>query len=157
MTGSESGQSRTKAANRKRLGCRTYLMLLLVVACLVLVAIVYSSARWQAVVRDSGISAIDADPGLNLAQRLYLQNYLANNGNELRQPAGDDREILFEIAAGATADIVIEDLANAGLLNKPDLFLNYLRYYGLDSGLQTGQFTLNGRLPQPSVKGPRAI
>ena len=151
MTGSESEQSRTKAAKRKRLGCRTYLMLLLVVACLVLVAVVYSSARWQAVVRDSGISAIDADPSLNLAQRLYLQNYLANHGNELRQPAGDDGEILFEIAAGATADIVIEDLADAGLLNKPDLFLNYLRYYGLDSGLQTGQFTLNGRLTIPQL------
>jgi len=151
MTNSDSGQSKTKAAKQKRFGCRTYLMLLLMAVCLALLAVIVSTTRWQGVVRNSGIGSSEADPSLNMVRRLYLQNYLANHGDELRQPAGDTGDVLFEIAAGATADAVIEDLVESGLLNNPTLFLNYLRYYGLDSGLQTGQFTLNGRLTIPHL------
>ena len=151
MTDSDSEQSRTEPAKRKHSGCRIYLLLILVAACLGVAAIALSTARWQTLMRDSGISSLDADPNLNLVQRLYLQNSLANQGDALLQPSGDVGEVQFEIAAGATADIVINDLVDAGLLQNPDLFFNYLRYYGLDSGLQTGQFTLNGRLTIPQL------
>jgi UPF0755 protein len=101
--------------------------------------------------RDSGITAMPADPSLNFAQRLYLQNYLTGRAAELRQPAGDVGEVQFEISPGAPADAIITDLAAAGLLNDSELFLNYLRYYGLDSNLQTGSFTLNGRQTIPQL------
>ncbi len=151
MTSSESRQSRLKPAKKRRIGCRIYLFFLLLAACLIVGAFVWSTMRWQTIVRDSGISSLEADPSLNPAQRFYLQTYLANQGDALRRPAGDAGEIQFEISAGATADIVIDDLVAVGLLNNPDLFLNYLRYYGLDSGLQTGQFTLDGGLTIPQL------
>ena len=151
MSSSDVRRSRSKPAKRKRVGCRISLLLMLVMACLVLGAVVLTTTRWQAVVRDSGISPVGADPNLSLIQRLYLQNYLASQGDELRKPAGDAGDIQFEISAGATADIVVSDLVDAGLLNTPDLFLKYLRYFGLDSALQTGQFTLNGQLTIPQL------
>lgn len=151
MTNSEPVQSRPRPLKKRRIGCRIYLFFLLAAACLVVVAFAWSTMRWQTIVRDSGISPQEADPGLNLAQRLYLQNYLANQGDALRQQAGDAGEIQFEITAGATADTVIADLVAAGLLKNPTLFLNYLRYYGLDSGLQTGQFALDGGLTIPQL------
>ncbi len=151
MTSSNSEQSGTKLAKGRRVGCRFYLLLMLALAFLLVAAIIVSTVRWQAIVRNNGISSQGADPNLNLVQRLYLQSYLANHGDELRQPAGNAGDIQFEIAAGATADIVVNDLVDAGLLQNPDLFLSYLRYFGLDSGLQTGQFTLNGRLTIPQL------
>jgi UPF0755 protein len=42
-------------------------------------------------------------------------------------------------------------LIESGLLKNRELFLNYLRYFGLDSALQTGRFTLNGRLTVPQL------
>ena len=151
MTSSNSEQSGTKLAKGRRVGCRFYLLLMLALALLLVAAIIVSTVRWQAIVRNNGISSQGADPNLNLVQRLYLQSYLANHGDALRQPAGNAGDIQFEIAAGATADIVVNDLVDAGLLQNPDLFLSYLRYFGLDSGLQTGQFTLNGRLTIPQL------
>ena len=151
MTGSDIQPTPSKPAKRKRIGYRPYLLLLLAFACLLTVVVVASTTRWQATVRDSGISSSAADPNLNFAQRLYLQNYLTSHGDELRRPAGNVDDIQFEIAAGVTADVVIDDLVDVGLLNNPDLFLNYLRYYGLDSGLQTGSFTLNGQLTIPQL------
>jgi UPF0755 protein len=151
MADSDTELFRTEPGKRKRSGCRIYVLLILAAACLVVSALALSTARWQVLVRDSGISSLDADPNLNLAQRLYLQNYLANQVDALRQPVGNMGDIQFEIAAGATADIVVNDLVDAGLLQNRDLFLNYLRYYGHDSGLQTGQFTLNGQLTIPQL------
>ncbi|UCC52581.1 MAG: endolytic transglycosylase MltG, partial [Anaerolineaceae bacterium] len=151
MSGNDLEQARPEATRRRRRSCRTSLLLLLVLACLTVTVLAVSAVRWQAALRNSGISTLGADPDLNFAQRLYLQNYLANRGDELRQPAGDADDISFVIPAGATADVVVNKLVESDLLNKPELFLNYLRFYGLDSALQTGQFTLNGRLTVPQL------
>jgi UPF0755 protein len=140
-------------SRRRRSGCRTSLSLLLILVCLTVTILAVSVARWQATLRDSGISIQGADPDLNLFQRLYLQNYLAQRSDELRRSAGDAGEIRFQIAAGATADVVADNLVESGLLKNRELFLNYLRYFGLDSALQTGQFTLNGRLTVPQLVG----
>ena len=151
MSGNDLEQARPEVTRRRRRSCRTSLLLLLVLACLTATVLAVSAVRWQAALRNSGISTLGADPDLNFAQRLYLQNYLANRGDELRQPAGDADDISFVISAGATADVVVNNLVESDLLNEPELFLNYLRFYGLDSALQTGQFTLNGRLTVPQL------
>lgn len=146
-----TGASPAPEPRRRRSSCRTSLSLLLVLVCLTATILAISVVRWQSTLRDSGINAQGADPDLNLAQRLYLQNYLAQRGDELRRPAGDSGEIKFEIPAGATADTVVNKLVESGLLQNRELFLNYLRYFGLDSALQTGRFTLNGRLTVPQL------
>lgn len=129
-----------------RTGCLQGLVLVIVMLCVLLSAGLILTMRRQASIRDSGIRLSDADPDLNIVRRLMLQNYLAQNGEALSAPAGSSAEVAFSIPAGAPADSVAADLSAAGLLNDPELFLNYLRFYGLDSRLQAGQYTLNGRL-----------
>lgn len=81
------------------------------------------------------------NPHLNPAERLYLQNYLSNHIEQLAQPAGANTEaVRFEVTFGQTADTIASNLINLGLLNDKELFLNYGRYYGLDSQLEAGQF-----------------
>jgi UPF0755 protein len=41
---------------------------------------------------------------------------------------------------------VVADLVAAGLVNEPELLRDYLRFYGLDSRLQAGSFTLSGEM-----------
>ena len=127
MSSGDLEQSRPES-RRRRSSCRTSLSLLLILVCLMATILAVSAVRWQSTLRDSGISALGADPDLNLAQRLYLQNYLAKRGDELRRPAGDASEIQIQIPAGATADVVVNNLVESGLLNNRELFLNYLRY-----------------------------
>lgn len=146
MTNSDTQPMSAKTPRRRRRGCRAYLFLLLAAACFLVALFVISTVRWQSTVRNSGIGSLATNPELSFVQRLYLQNYLVQHGAELRQPAGQVGDTQFEIVPGATADVVVSDLVAAGLLNDPILFLNYLRYFGLDSALQTGTFTLNGRL-----------
>ena len=102
-------------------------------------------------IRDSGIPLADADPDLSFVRRYMLQNYLAQNEAALHEPAGTSVDVPFLIPTGITADSVAADLAAAGLLNDPELFLNYLSYYGMDSRLQAGQYTLNGNLTVPHL------
>jgi UPF0755 protein len=114
--------------------------------CVLLSAVLVLAMRRQASIRDSGIRLSDADPDLNIVRRLILQNYLAQNVEALSAPAGTNTDSAFLIPAGASANSVAADLSAVGLLNDPELFLNYLNFYGLDSRLQAGQYTLNGRL-----------
>lgn len=129
-----------------RNSCLQAVILVLAMICVLSAAIAALAVSKQASIRDSGIRAADANPDLSLVRRLMLQNYLAQNEAALRAPAGIDTDIAFLVPAGATADTVAADLSAAGLINDPELFLNYLQFYGLDSRLQAGQYTLNGRL-----------
>lgn len=93
-----------------------------------------------------------ADPNLNVIERLYLQNYLSTRQEELTQPAGSATvPIRLTITSGETADTIAANLAAAGMLDDTDLFLHYLRYYGLDSQLEAGDFTLAPHLTIPEL------
>jgi UPF0755 protein len=92
-----------------------------------------------------------ASDDLNPLRRLMLQNYLVQNRDRLVQPLGGPTELAIDILPGASADQVADQLVAAGLLADPELFLNYLRYYGLDSRLQAGQFTLQGQMTIPAL------
>ena len=87
-------------------------------------------------IRDSGIHLSDADADLNIVRRLMLQNYLAQNAAGLQEPAGMAADVQdFVIPAGTIGRCGGRQiLTAAGLLNDPELFLNYLRYYGLRFG-----------------------
>ena len=136
-----------------RTGCMKSLVLIVILLCVLTSAVLVLALRHQAMIRESGIRLADADPDLNIVRRLTLQNYLAQNVTGLQGPAGVSADKSFVIPLGTTADQVASGLAAAGMLNDPELFVNYLRYYGLDSGLQAGQFTLNGRYTIPQLAG----
>ncbi len=137
--------------NSGRNGCLRGLILLLIVVCLLSTAVIVLTIRRQSTISASGIRLSDADPSLNFIERLLLQNYLVQNEGVLGSAAGHSDDVSFTIPAGASAEMVSADLAAAGLLDNTDLFLNYLRFYGMDSHLQSGQYTLNGQLTIPQL------
>ena len=134
-----------------RNGCLRGIILLVVMLCVLSSALLVLAMRRQATIRESGIRLSDADPDLNFVRQLLLQNTLAQNGAALSGPAGTNVDVAFVIPAGAAADSVAADLFAAGLLNDSELFLNYLQFYGMDSRLQAGQYTLNGRYTIPQL------
>lgn len=92
----------------------------------------------------------DLGNGRSLQPRdIYLQTYLAANADALEQPAGNGfTPAPFTIAPGESADAIAANLAAAGLLNNSELFLNYLRYYGLDAQLEAGEYIVD---PQQTI------
>ncbi|MCA9936879.1 MAG: endolytic transglycosylase MltG [Anaerolineales bacterium] len=96
--------------------------------------------------------AASGSPTLNPIERLYLQNYLTNREPQLQQPAGSATvPVSFTINSGETADTIAANLASANMLNDTQLFINYLRYYGLDSQLEAGDFILSPQLTIPQL------
>ena len=134
-----------------RSSCLRGIILIVIMVCVLSGAIAALAVNRQASIRESGFPLEDADPDLNFLSRLMIQNYLSQNAGGLREAAGTSGDVTFIIPPGATADTVASDLQAVGLLNDPALMLNYLRFYGLDSRLQAGQFTLNGRLTIPQL------
>ncbi|MFZ0546389.1 MAG: endolytic transglycosylase MltG [Candidatus Promineifilaceae bacterium] len=98
----------------------------------------------------SGSSA--GSPDLNPIERLYLENYLSSRTEELAEPIGQGTEAaVFVIESGQGAKQVADNLASAGLLFDQELFLNYIRYQGVDSQLVAGSFRLNPQLTIPEL------
>jgi UPF0755 protein len=84
------------------------------------------------------------DPDLGLPDRIALQFYLMSRRDRLAQPAGPGGEPRrFDIRPGQSAAEIAAGLADEGLLADPELFVNYLRYYGLDSTLTAGSYQLD--------------
>ncbi len=111
-------------------------------------------SRWQTAVDNSGITLADANPSLNPAQRFFLARTLVDRTEQLRRPAGTALEpISFTIPAGSSAETVATDLQAANLLADTELFLNYLLYYGLDSKLVAGTFTVDPQWTIPELAG----
>jgi UPF0755 protein len=69
------------------------------------------------------------------------------NQSRLDEPAGDLRIVwTIEVEPGASAQDVIDQLTTIGLINKPILFRSYIRYLGLDRGIETGMYDLDGSM-----------
>lgn len=86
---------------------------------------------------------------------LYLQAYLAANAAALEEPAGDGfTPAPFTVSSGETADVIAANLAQLGLLNNTELFLNYLRFHGLDAQLEAGEFIID---PQQTIPQMAAV
>jgi len=80
---------------------------------------------------------------LNPVTLIRLKMSLPRHEDDLTRPAGtDDRFIEFEITSGEGAYTVANNLLAAGLITDAGLFVDYVRYYGLDSRLQAGTYFL---------------
>lgn len=73
-----------------------------------------------------------------------LQSYLESNREALQQPHSVDRRpVRFEVALGATARSIAEQLAGAGLIGDATLFEAYVRVQGMAERLEAGTFYLH--------------
>ncbi len=89
---------------------------------------------------------------LNPVERVYLDTYLSGKAEALNQPAGSGvNPVNFTVAPGQTADQIAQNLANNGLVDDTELFLNYARYHGLDAQLEAGEFGLSPRMTIPEI------
>lgn len=129
---------------------RVGVFLIVVVACLVASAMLYT--RWQ----DARLNQLGPVAGggghLNPIQALYLRGYLASRAGDLAAPAGADAgQGTFVISSGERADQVAANLVGSGFLDDSELFINYLRYYDLDAGLEAGVYELESGVTIPEL------
>jgi UPF0755 protein len=93
-----------------------------------------------------------ASPDLNPAERAMLTAYLAARSGDLTSPAGPDpTPVDFSVEPGETAGMVAERLAAQGLVADAQLLTYYLRYLGLDSQVEAGDFILRQTMTLPEV------
>lgn len=84
-------------------------------------------------------------PNLSRMQEIGLGMYLLIRKNDLASPAGSPGAAVdLTVVPGQTASHVIEALAQAGIVNNPELLRLYLRYRGLDRGIEAGNYSLDG-------------
>lgn len=105
-----------------------------------------------------GIASFDntafsgGSPNLNPVERLVLENYLSSRTESLAQPVGSGTDpVIFTIESGQGANQVAANLAAAGLLFDTELFVNYVRYQGIDAQLATGQFRIHPTVTIPEL------
>ncbi|MCL4871040.1 MAG: endolytic transglycosylase MltG [Anaerolineae bacterium] len=137
-------------ANSARWIARLALLFIGLTSCLTASFLLYS--RWQEAQTGSRILIEGGSPNLNPAQRLYLQTYLINNADKLEKPTSRATiPTRFVITPGQGASEIAAALQAANLLDNPDLFLNYIRYYGLDSQLEAGEYILTPPYTTPEL------
>jgi UPF0755 protein len=89
----------------------------------------------------------EPDPSLNQIQETALGLYLLLNQDALDEPAGPPGTAIdLTVVEGETASIVIQRLSKAGILNQPNVLRFYLRYRGLDRGIDAGLYNLRGEM-----------
>ncbi|UCG25093.1 MAG: endolytic transglycosylase MltG, partial [Chloroflexota bacterium] len=108
--------------------------------------------RWQDA-RLAGIGPkLVGGASLNPVQSLYLRGYLASRAGDLTRPAGSgEDQQSFVVDPGQSADEIAANLVSAGLLTDHELFLNYLRYYDLDSRLEAGAYEVSPKSTIPEL------
>lgn len=83
---------------------------------------------------------------------LILGAYLSLRQGDLNRPAGSsDAPVAFTVEPGETVASIADRLQEAGLIRDAGLFRNYVRYYGLDSGIEAGNFTLRKTMTIPEI------
>lgn len=146
-TAVESGK---KSTSRLTWLIRLAIFGLALVSCLAAGTFLYT--RWQTA-RLAALAPVDGG-GRHLSplQALYLRGYLAARASDLEAPAAKRAASgAFTITAGERADEVAANLAAAGYLTDSELFLNYLRYYNLDPGLEAGAYELEAGVTIPEL------
>lgn len=129
---------------------RLVVLFLVTTACVAAAFLLYS--RWLATAEGGERLLAGSDPSLNPAERIYLQTFLATRADRLSQPlSSGQRSVPFVVEAGQNAGDIAGALEAAGLLSERSLFLNYLRYHGLDSELEAGSYEINPRWSIPDL------
>ena len=99
--------------------------------------------RWQDTQLAGFALPENGSASLDPIERLYLRAYLATNRQELNSPLSSGEEsVEFTIEPGENAEQIASNLVEAGLISDSELFRRYVRYYGLDNGLEAGTFTI---------------
>ncbi|MDF1498914.1 MAG: endolytic transglycosylase MltG [Anaerolineales bacterium] len=84
-------------------------------------------------------------PGLNPVQEMLLSALLFIRHDDLDAPVSDPESMIaIEVQEGETADDVIGKLVRSGFLHDGVLLRSYLRYRGLDRGIEVGEYFLHG-------------
>lgn len=84
------------------------------------------------------------DPGLVFPQQVYLSGLLLLQANDLTvpyDPSGPERP--FQMQLGEPTVNLIARLRSEGLIANANAFRTYLKYSGLDTTLQAGNYTLS--------------
>ncbi len=118
------------------------------------IALLLLAFRWNEASTGGMVALDQGDPSLSSAERLVLQAMLAANRGALTEPIGAGSEpIEFIVAAGQNANQIAINLASSGVMEpgKESLFLNYLRFYGLDAELDAGTFVLSPDMDLPTL------
>jgi UPF0755 protein len=124
----------------------------LVVSILIVISAIICLAVWVVGTLVFGLPSVSESlgppaPDLSQPQEVALSIYLMLNQGRLDEPAGDPQMVwTIEVEPGASAQNVIDQLTTVGLLNKPLLFRSYIRYLGLDRGIESGMYDLNGSM-----------
>lgn len=128
---------------------RLFVLFVVLTACLTASGLFY--LRWLGSANGS-LALAEGAPDLNPARRLYLQGYLAARSTDLEEPVGAGAQPLpFVISPGQSANDIAQDLSQAGLLDDSELFINYLRYHGLDSQLEAGTYLVDPQATIPEL------
>ncbi len=137
-------------ANIARWLARLFLLFIGLTSCLTASFILYT--RWREAQVGGRILLEGGSASLNPVERLYLQTYLVNNVAALESPASQaTTPVRFVVSAGQGASDIAAALQTANLLDNPTLFLNYIRYYGLDNQLEAGEYTISPPLTIPEL------
>jgi len=95
---------------------------------------------------------LPVNQSLNPLEAAALSAYMGVNRDQLNKPKSDDPTLIkFEVQAGETAGSIADGLVAQGLIENPELFRNYLRYYGLDRQLEAGSYQLSASMTIPQI------
>lgn len=84
-------------------------------------------------------------PHLDALQRSALSLYLRIRSGSIDEPAGDPNAVIeMEVAEGEPASVVVNQLVDAGVVHDSLLLRSYMRYRGLDLGVEAGMYNLDG-------------
>jgi UPF0755 protein len=87
------------------------------------------------------------NPALNPIESAILKVDLSRRSKDLDTPAGSDpRPVCFNVNQGDNAVTIGANLQQQGFVKDGDLFRKYARYYGIDSKLQAGIYSLKKTL-----------
>lgn len=86
-------------------------------------------------------------PALEPAERVSLSAYLLLNLPQLERPVNPEiRDLTFAVEEGETADGVARRLEERGLISNHVLLTRFLRYRGMDRGIEAGRYQLSGTM-----------
>lgn len=93
-----------------------------------------------------------ASPAIPPAERALISSYLLLRQEALHGPAGQPGTTLeLRIEAGASARSVADELLDAGVINDRSLFLQFMRYRGLDRTIEAGRYLVSGDMSVPQI------
>ncbi|MBN1887941.1 MAG: endolytic transglycosylase MltG [Thermoflexales bacterium] len=91
-------------------------------------------------------------PAPSRIEDVFIAAYLNWRASDLSLPAGKDgTPVTFAVQSGESVGQVATRLQREGLISDAELFRLYLRYNGLDSSVEAGQFQLNETMTMAEV------